>query len=119
MLHITPWTGDWQFHEMGNVIQLRHFYRDPPLTKCSIFQTQHAGQAMRKWLVDNRIKLDFLAASRLTRTFETAYFQLVDGDNSSWPDYLSEDVLKGDGAPRVSQMPFVNEFDEKWGYQAD
>merc|ERR1712194_10485 len=29
------------------------------------------------------------------------------------------DMLKGDGSPLVSQMPYVNEFNEKWGYQAD
>jgi hypothetical protein len=118
ILGVKPWTNDSQWHEMGNVIQLRHFYRDPPLTDCSAFQSVKAGKAFRAWLKAEGIKLDFLGASMLTRTFQTAHYQLL-SDPEAWKDVFSPSMLEGSNAPLVSQLPFVNEYNPVWGYQAD
>jgi len=118
MFHLQPRSNDSQWHEMGDVIQLRHFYRDPVLNACSKFQVKKAGDKFRAWLKQEGIKLDFLGASMLIRTFQTAYWQLL-SDREAWPELFAEEMLQGENAPNVSQLPFVNEFDEVWGYQAD
>lgn len=119
ILHLHPWTDkpEKQWHEAGNVIQMRHYYRDPLLTTCSVFQSEKAGRAFRAWLKKEGIKLDFLAASLLARTFQTAYYQLLDTEDLD--EVFSPEMLTGDRDPLVSQVPFVNEFNTIWGYQAD
>lgn len=108
-----------QWSQAGDAVHIFSFYRDPLLTACSAFQTERAGEAFRAWLKHEGIKLDFLGASPLSRTFQTAYHQLL-SEPEAFEDIFSREVLEtGHRAPLVSQLPFVNEFDPSWGYQAD
>lgn len=119
MLHLKPRTDNkTQWDEEGGVVPLHHYYIDPVLTQCSKFQNEKAGESFRKWLKQEGIKLDFLGSSLLSRTFQTAYGQLL-SDPEAVQDLFSKEMLEGEHAPLVSQLPFVNEFDEVWGYQAD
>jgi len=117
-LKLNPPTDQQQWHQAENIVRMHCYIRDPVLTRCSEFQTEKAGQNLRPWLKNEGIKLDFLGASVLGRTFQTAFHQLL-MDRKAWSDIFTQEMLQITGMPLVSQLPFLKEFNTAWGYQAD
>jgi hypothetical protein len=120
MVHLTQWTDspEEQWHQEDNMIKMYHYYRDTTLTTCSQTQSVKAGEAFRAWLKNEGIRFDFVGASTLIRTFQTAYYQLL-ANPKDWTAIFSQEMLKHRGVPRVSQLPLLNEWSERWGYSAD
>eukprot|EP00928_Gymnodinium_smaydae_P088151 TRINITY_DN72285_c0_g1_i1.p1 TRINITY_DN72285_c0_g1~~TRINITY_DN72285_c0_g1_i1.p1 ORF type:complete len:520 (-),score=62.46 TRINITY_DN72285_c0_g1_i1:178-1737(-) len=108
------------------LIKLSHLYQDPLLTNCAAYVTARAGEALRKYLDLHGLTVDFIGASSLMRTVETAIGELlppdiieaaINGSLENCTSCIFSASLARELA--VAQLPFLTEQDLSWCYQAD